>query len=162
MTTATGRSERPVITIGHRVLPVQNVRTARVLALLLDVVLIAMLMVAAAAVILILGLLTFGIGWLLYFVLWPAVALIYYFFTLGINGRTLGMSIFGIELRDEDGGRPHPVIGLAHPVLFYISLSIFPLFIISAVISLMDEKKRMLHDIVLRVVMVRGNPALPD
>ena len=31
------------------------------------------------------------------------------------------------------------------------------LFIISAILSLVDDKKRMLHDIVLRVLMVRRN-----
>ncbi len=157
MMTATGPTEGPIVNVGQQIVPVQNVRTARILALLIDASLIVMLMMASAAVILILGLLTFGIGWLLYLVLWPAVALLYYFFTLGVNGRTIGMSLFSIQLRDADGGQIHPIIGVLHPVLFYISLSIFPLFIISAILSLVDDRKRMLHDIVLRVVMVRRN-----
>ena len=155
--TATGHSDGHLVNVGQQIIPVQNVRTARILALLIDAALVIMLMMASAAVILILGLLTFGIGWLLYLVLWPAIALLYYFFTLGVGGRTIGMSLFGIQLRDADGGPIHPMIGVLHPVLFYLSVSIFPLFIISAILSLVDEKKRMLHDIVLRVVMVRRN-----
>ena len=157
MMTATGPTNGPIINVGQQIVPVENVRTARILALLIDAALIVMLMVASAAVVLILGLLTFGIGWLLYLVLWPAVALLYYFFTLGVNGRTMGMNLFSIQLQDADGGPIHPMIGVLHPVLFYISLSIFPLFVISAILSLVDDKKRMLHDIVLRVVMVRRN-----
>ena len=155
MTSATGNTDGPMITIDSRALPLENVPTSRVLAFLVDAALITLLMGVAAIVIGVLGVLTLGLAWLLYFILWPAVALLYYFFTLGMSGATPGMTMFSVELRDDGGNLPHPVIGLAHPVLFWFSLGIVPLFLISVVISLLDEKKRMLHDMVLRVVMVR-------
>ncbi len=155
MTSATGNTDGPLITIDNRVLPLNNVRTSRVLAFLVDAALIMLLMGVAAIVIGILGVLTLGLAWLLYFIVWPAVALLYYFLTLGINGATPGMNIFSVELRDDGGNLPQGVVGLVHPVLFWFSLTIVPLFLISVFVSLMDEKKRMLHDLVLRVVMVR-------
>ncbi len=155
MNSATDPMEPVTINIDKRPDRLNNVRTSRVLALAVDTVLIMVLMGVAFVVITVLGLITFGLGWLLYFIVWPAVALAYYFFTLGMTGSTPGMSMFAIELRDADGGRPHPVIGLAHPVFFWFSLGIVPLFLASVVVSLLDEKKRMLHDIVLRTVMVR-------
>jgi uncharacterized RDD family membrane protein YckC len=93
---------------------------------------------------------------LLFFVLWPAVALLYYFLTLGLKGATPGMAMFGVEMQDADGATPHPVIGLAHPVLFWFMIGILPLYLASVVVSLLDEKKRMLHDIVLRVLVIRS------
>ena len=156
MTTASGRSDGPVITVNHPPIPLDNVRMARILALLVDAVFITILIAASAIVIFFLGFLTLGLGWALYFVIWPAVALLYYFFTLGINGRTVGMSIFSIELREADGGHLHPVIGLAHPVLFWFMVTIPLILLVSIIISMMDDRKRMLHDIVLRVVMVRA------
>jgi uncharacterized RDD family membrane protein YckC len=159
MNDATGRMDTRMepVTIHSDDRPdrLNNVRTSRVLAFLVDAALILLLMGIAAVVISFLGLITFGIGWLLFFILWPAVALLYYFFTLGLNGATPGMNMFSVELRDLDGNSPHPVIGIAHPVFFWFSVGITPLYLASLVVSLLDEKKRMLHDIVLRTVMVR-------
>jgi uncharacterized RDD family membrane protein YckC len=133
-----------------------NVRTSRSLAFVVDAIAIAILMGISSIVIGILGIITFGLGWLLYFIVWPAVALLYYFFTLSQTGATPGMAMFSVELRDADGGKLHPIIGLVHPALFWFTIGFLPLFLISIVVSLLDDKKRMLHDIVLRAIMVRS------
>jgi uncharacterized RDD family membrane protein YckC len=155
MIDATGRTDPVMIDNDADVDRLDNVRTSRVLAFLVDAAAILILMGISYVVVFVLGILTFGLGWLLFFIVWPVVALLYYFFTLSQTGSTPGMSLFGIELRETDGSRPHPIIGLVHPALFWFMAGIFPLLLISIVVSLVDDRKRMLHDIVLRTVMVR-------
>jgi uncharacterized RDD family membrane protein YckC len=132
-----------------------NVRLSRSLAFLVDAVAITALTAMTYVVVAVLGIITFGLGWLLFYIVWPAVALLYYFFTLSQSGSTPGMAMFGVELRESDGGRLHPLIGLVHPALFWFMAGIFPLYLVSVVVCLLDEKKRMLHDILLRTIMVR-------
>lgn len=155
MTDATGRTEPVIIDNDADVDRLDNVRSSRILAFLVDAVAITVLMAIACVVIAVLGILTFGLGWLLFSIVWPVVALLYYFFTLSQTGSSPGMSLFGIQLRDSDGSMLHPIIGLVHPALFWFMFGIFPLLLISFVVSLLDERKRMLHDMVLRTVMVR-------
>lgn len=132
---------------------VSGIRTRRIFAFLIDAVIIAMLTVAAAIVVGFLGLLTLGLGWLLYPILWPAVALVYCAFSLGgPYSATVGMRTQGIEARFMDGSRLNPGVAAVHAVLFYFSISILtPLVLL---VSLFTENKRLLHDIVLGIVFV--------
>lgn len=155
MTDATGRTNPVIIDSNSDVDRLDNVRSNRIFAFLVDAVAITVLTLIAYVVVAVLGVLTFGLGWLLFYIVWPAVALLYYFFTLSQTGSTPGMNLFGIELRDSDGSQLHPIIGLVHPALFWFMFGVFPLLLASCVVSLLDERKRMLHDMVLRTVMVR-------
>lgn len=156
MNEATGSSNPTVTDIDPAADNLNNIRTSRSLAFLVDAFAISVLMGISFIVIGFIGIITFGLGWLLYFIVWPAVALAYYFFTLSQTGATPGMAMFSVELRDADGGKPHPIIGLVHPALFWFMIGFLPLYLISIVVSLLDERKRMLHDIVLRTIMVRS------
>lgn len=132
---------------------VSGIRTRRIFAFLIDAVIIAMLTVVAAIVVAFLGLVTLGLGWLLYPILWPAVALVYCAFSLGgPHSATVGMRTQGIEARFMDGSRLNPGVAAVHAVLFYFSMSILtPLVLL---VSLFTENKRLLHDIVLGIVFV--------
>ena len=55
---------------------VSGIRTRRIIAFLIDAVIIAMLTFAVGVVVFFLGIVTLGLGWLLYPILWPAVALV--------------------------------------------------------------------------------------
>ena len=156
MTQATGSTNSTIADIDPASDRLDNVRISRSLAFVVDAIAIAILMGISAIVIGILGIITFGLGWLLYFIVWPAVALLYYFFTLSQKGATPGMAMFSVELRDADGSIPHPIIGLIHPALFWFMIGFTPLYLVSIVVCLLDDKKRMLHDIVLRTIMVRS------
>ena len=130
-----------------------GVRTRRSMAFLVDVVLVAVLTLLAAVVVFFLGIFTLGLGWLLYAILWPAVALLYCAFTLGgANSATPGMRTFGLEMRTLDGGRMTPVLAAIHSVLFYASVSLLTPFIL--LVALISDRKRLLHDIVLGTVVV--------
>lgn len=132
---------------------VSGIRTRRILAFLIDVVIIALLTFAASIVVFVLGIFTLGLGWLLYPILWPAVALVYSAFSLGgPASATVGMRTQGIEARFMDGSRLNPGIAAIHAVLFYASISFLtPLILL---VSLFTDNKRLLHDIVLGIIFV--------
>jgi uncharacterized RDD family membrane protein YckC len=130
-----------------------TMRIRRSMAFLIDVVAITVLMIVASVIVFVLGIVTLGLGWLLYFILWPAVAILYYLFSFaGGAPRTPGMAFTGIELRMTDGGKPDLLIGLAHPILFYLSVTFLTPFIV--LISLLSSRKQLGHDIVLGTVAV--------
>jgi len=130
-----------------------TMRIRRSIAFLIDLVLISVLMVVAAVIVFVLGVVTLGLGWLLYFILWPAVAILYYLVSFaGGAPRTPGMAFTGIELRMWYGDRPDLLIGLAHPILFYAAVTFLTPFIV--LVSLLSARKRLLHDIVLGTVVV--------
>lgn len=130
-----------------------GVRTRRILGFLLDAVFIALLTIAASFVVLVLGIFTLGLGWLLFPLLWPFLALIYCAFTLGGSASaTPGMRAFGLEMRQLNGQRMTPVLAAIHAVLFYASVSLLTPFVV--LFSLIADRKRLLHDIVLGTVVV--------
>lgn len=130
-----------------------GVRTRRLMAFLLDVVFVAMLTFAAGVVVFFLGVLTLGLGWLLYAILWPLMALVYCAFTLGgPNSATIGMRAFGLEMRQLDGAPMTPVLAAIHSILFYASVTILTPFVV--LFSLIADRKRLLHDLLLGTVVV--------
>jgi uncharacterized RDD family membrane protein YckC len=132
----------------------EGVRTRRILAFLIDAVVIALLTVVASIAVAVLGVLTLGLGWLLFPLLWPGVALLYCAFTMGgPRSATLGMRAQGLEARFLDGSRFNPGIAAIHSILFYISVGVLTPFIL--LVSLFTDRKRLLHDLVLGSVVVR-------
>ena len=82
----------------------RGVRTRRIFAFLLDYFFVALLTIPFAILVAILGLLTFGLGWALFSVLVPMVAILYIWNTLGSRDQaTTGMKIMGIRLEKLDG-----------------------------------------------------------
>ncbi|TGV95949.1 RDD family protein, partial [Mesorhizobium sp. M2E.F.Ca.ET.154.01.1.1] len=61
----------------------RGVRTRRVFAFILDYFIVALLTIPFAILVALLGLLTFGLGWALFSILVPAVAILYVWNTLG-------------------------------------------------------------------------------
>ncbi|WP_181701878.1 RDD family protein [Chthonobacter albigriseus] len=130
-----------------------GVRTRRAIGFLLDAVVLAILTLLASVLIFFLGIFTLGLGWLLYPLLWPVLALIYCAFTMGgPNSATPGMRAMGLEVRQLDGQKLTPVIAAIHSVLFYASVSILTPFVL--VVALISDRKRLLHDLVLGTVVV--------
>lgn len=135
-----------------------SVRTRRIFAFLIDVVLILLLTGAAALFVFVLGVLTLGLGWLLFAVLWPGVAILYYLVAFaGSGSATPGMRAMGLELRLWYGARAYALLGVMHAVLFYVSVTVLtPLVLL---VSLFSERGRLLHDFVLGTVVVDARAA---
>ena len=61
----------------------RGVRTRRIVAFFIDYLLIGLLMIPVAIVVALLGVMTLGLGWLLFGILAPLTALLYVAMTLG-------------------------------------------------------------------------------
>lgn len=131
-----------------------GVRTRRIFAFVVDTAVIFFLMILATFVVALLGLFTFGLGWLLFPLIWPFVAILYTMFTLGgPRSATPGMRFTGVEMRTWYGAPMYPVLALVHAIGFWLSVTILtPLVLL---VSLVSSRKRLLHDIVLGTVVIR-------
>lgn len=131
-----------------------GVLTRRVFAFVVDYIIIAVLCFPVAIVVLLLGLLTLGLGWALFGVMGPAVALIYIWCTLGSSSQsTVGMRAMGIRLDRLDGGRVDGTLAVLHSILFWVS--VVPLTPLTLLVTLFTDRKRTLHDLVLGTVVAR-------
>jgi len=127
-----------------------GVRTRRVLAFCVDVLVVSLLTLAVWFV---LGLLTLGVAWFFLPPLFPLVAFLYNGFSIsGRNMGTVGMRMCDLEVRmAEDGSRAPFINAAAHALLYYVSWFFPPVFIV----TLFDAEKRYLHDILAQLVFVR-------
>lgn len=134
-----------------------GVRTKRIFAFVIDYVLIGLLMIPVAIVVAFLGVLTLGLGWLLFGILGPLVALSYVALTLGgANQATVGMRMMGVRLERLDGGPIGGVLAIVHTVLFWAGNAVLTPLILLATLFL--DRKRTVHDLLLGTVVVRDRP----
>jgi uncharacterized RDD family membrane protein YckC len=136
----------------------EGVLSRRVIAFLIDVVIIALPMMFIALFILVFGLVTFGLGWALFFLFYPIGviwALFYYGLTLGgSHSATIGMRVMDIEMRTWYGAPAYFVLGAVHAVIFWISVSVLtPLILL---VGFFNDRRRLLHDILLGAVIINN------
>jgi uncharacterized RDD family membrane protein YckC len=131
-----------------------GVRTKRILAFVIDYILIGLLMIPVAIVVALLGVLTLGLGWLLFGILGPLVALSYVALTLGgARQATVGMRTMGIHLERLDGRPIDGMLAIVHTVLFWAGNAVLTPLILLATLFL--DRKRTVHDLLLGTVVVR-------
>jgi uncharacterized RDD family membrane protein YckC len=131
----------------------------RLVAFFIDLVIIAVPIAAAALFILIFGFFTFGLGWLLFWLLSPGAivwALAYYGLTFGSPASaTIGMRVMDLEMRTWYGAPCYFVLGAVHPVVFYASVSFLtPLVLL---VCFFNERRRLLHDLLLGTVVINND-----
>lgn len=130
-----------------------GVRGRRCLAFVIDVVLVSVIFILASGAVFLLGLVTLGLAWYAFAFLWPAVAIAYTAFTLGgPASATPGMQLCGLTMRLWYGARIYPLLAAVHLVLFWMSVSMLTPFVL--LVALFNDRKRLLHDIVLGVVVM--------
>ena len=138
----------------------EGVLLRRMVAFIIDLIVIAIPLVLATIVIFVFGLLTLGLGWALFWLLSPGSviwALFYYGLTLGSPASaTLGMRAMGIEMRTWYGGPLYFVLGAVHAVVFWVSVSVLTPFIL--IVGLFNGRKRLPHDMLVGTVLI-NNPA---
>ena len=136
----------------------EGVLARRVAAFVIDLMVLAVPLIAVAIFIFIFGLFTFGLGWLLFWLLSPASvvwALAYYGFTLGSPASaTLGMRIMDLELRTWYGAPAYFVLGAAHAVVYWVSVSMLTPFIL--IIGFFNARRRLLHDMLVGTVVINS------
>ena len=136
----------------------EGVLAARMLAFVIDVIILAVPVAVASIFVFLFGFLTFGLGWLLF---WPlngaAVvwAVLYYGFTLGgPSSATIGMRTMGIEMRTSYGAPCYFVLGAVHAIVYWISVSMLTPFVL--LVGLFNARSRLLHDFLLGTVVINS------
>ncbi len=130
----------------------------RVVAFLIDFLILASPVVFVAMFIFVVGIVTFGLGFLFYALLWPAMviwAIVYYGMTLGSPASaTIGMRVMEIEMRTWYGSPAYFVLGAVHAVVFWVTVSaITPLILL---VCLFNGRRRCLHDILVGTVVINN------
>jgi len=149
----------------------EGVVARRLVAFLIDFVILAVPVVFVSMFIFVAGIVTFGLGFLFYGLLWPAAviwAIAYYGVTLGSPASaTIGMRMVDIELRTWYGSPAYFVLGAVHAIVFWITVSALTPFIL--LVCLFNDRKRCLHDMLIGTIVInnedraatlrRGRPA---
>lgn len=135
---------------------VEGVPSRRIGAYLIDACIVVGLNIALHTLLVILGLLTFGLAWLLLGpVTFLTVALAYDTFTIGGGrGATAGMRLFGLEARGVHGERPDYWQAFLMTALFYATVPITSFLIL--LVALFSERNRTLHDILSGITVIRA------
>ena len=131
-----------------------GVLSKRVVAFLVDWLIVLLLCAVAYVVVTFVGVLTLGLGFLLYPVVFFAVALPYIGFTLGgPEQATPGMRMMGLKMIRIEGGQVDFWLAVVHTVLFWAGNAVLsPLVLL---LALFLDRKQTLHDRLLGVAMVR-------
>ncbi|HEU0084100.1 MAG TPA: RDD family protein [Bradyrhizobium sp.] len=137
----------------------RGVLTRRVLAFLIDLVVLSIPVVLACMFIAVFGVVTLGLGWGLFWLVSPASviwAVVYYGASLGgPHSATLGMRMMDLQLRTLYGAPGYFVLGAAHAVLFWVLVSCFtPLILL---VGLFNGRRRLLHDMILGTVVINSS-----
>jgi uncharacterized RDD family membrane protein YckC len=136
----------------------EGVRTRRIFAFLVDLLMITVPLMLFAVFILMFGLVTLGLGWFLFALFSPIAviwALLYYGFSFaGPASATVGMRMTGLEMRTWYGAPAYFVLGAMHAVGYWLTVSFLTPFVL--LVSLFDGRKRLLHDMLLGTVVINN------
>ncbi len=133
-----------------------GILTRRVLAYVVDFVIISVFTGIVALFSVIMGFFTFGLALLTLPFCLPIAVLIYYAATLGSPRRsTVGMQMFDIVLTPTSGPPLDGWKSLIHPFVFWLTIWLFwPLLFI----GLFTQRRQLLHDMITGSLMVRKSP----
>lgn len=136
----------------------EGVVARRIVAFLIDFLILSLPVVLLSMFIFVVGIVTFGLGFILYGLLSPAMviwAIVYYGMTLGSPASaTIGMRIMDIEMRTWYGAPAYFVLGAVHAVVFWVTVSaITPLVL---VVCLFNARRRCLHDFLVGTVVINN------
>lgn len=134
----------------------ESVLLRRIMAFIVDSIIIAVIMLFVTLIIFITGIATFGVTWLTLPLVLPFSILLYYASTLGSNRRaSVGMQMFDLVLTPTKG---LPLDGwrvLIHPIVFWLTIWVFaPLLFI----GLFTARRQLLHDLLTSTMMIRRSP----
>ena len=126
-----------------------GVPARRVVAFLIDLVVVLALDAVIVAVLAVVGVVTLGLGWLL---IGPAVlasGFLYRWAMLSAISATVGMVLTGIEIRGPEGRRLDQRQALLHTGAFYLTMLSVVVLLVSMIVSLASPRGQMLHDLLI-------------
>ena len=135
-----------------------GVLARRFVAFVVDIIILAIPLIVAWVFIFVVGIVTLGLGWMLYGLLSPLAvvwALFYYGYTLGgPASATMGMRAMEIEMRTWYGAQAYFVLGAVHAVVYWISVSVLtPLILL---VGFFNARGRLLHDMLVGTVVINN------
>src|SRR6202041_759628 len=137
----------------------RGVLTRRFFAFLIDLIVLSIPVILAVVFIAVFGIVTLGLGWMLFWLVSPASvvwALVYYGASLGgPHSATIGMRMMDLEMRTWYGAPAYFVLGAMHAVVFWVSVSFLTPAIV--LVGLFNGRRRLLHDIILGTVVINGS-----
>ena len=112
----------------------EGVLARRVVAFLIDVIIISVPLVFLAIFMFVFGLVTLGLGWFLFALYGPIAviwALVYYGMTFGgPASATIGMRMMDLEMRTWYGAPAYFVLGAVHAIGYWLTVSFLTPFIL--------------------------------
>jgi uncharacterized RDD family membrane protein YckC len=140
----------------------RNVLSRRVVAFLIDLVILSIPVLLAAIFIFVFGIVTLTFGWLLFGLLWPATvvwAIVYYGACFGgPHSATVGMRTMDLQMRTWYGEPCYFLLGAIHGVLFWVSISVLTPFVL--LVGLFNNRSRLLHDMVAGTVVINASRSI--
>ncbi len=126
----------------------------RIMAFLIDWVLLAVATVFLTIILAILGIFTLGLLWGLIGPAAPLMWLAYFTFTIGSpTSATPGMRFMGIEVRTWDGARPSYLQAALQAIVFYATW-VTAVFLL--LVPLFNSRRRGLHDYLVGTVVINS------
>ena len=136
----------------------EGVLARRCIAFLIDVLVITIPVLLAAIFIFIFGLLTLGLGWVLFWLLSPAAviwAVVYYGLTFGSPASaTIGMRAMDIEMRTWYGAPAYFVLGAVHAIGYWLTVSFLTPFVL--LVAFFNHRRRLLHDMMIGTIVINN------
>ena len=137
----------------------RGVLTRRVIAFLIDLVVLSVPVILGYIFIFLFGIVTLTLGWMLFWLAWPATivwAIVYYGASIGgPHSATMGMRAMDLEVRTWYGAPGYFVLGACHAVLYWVSVSFLtPLVLL---VGLFNGRRRLLHDMILGTVIINSS-----
>jgi uncharacterized RDD family membrane protein YckC len=136
----------------------EGVLARRVVAFLIDLIVISVPLIFLAIFIFMFGLVTLGLGWFLFALMGPLAviwALLYYGLTFGsLASATIGMRMVDLEMRTWYGGPAYFVLGAVHAVAYWLTVSFLTPFIL--LVCLFNSRKRLLHDMLVGTIVINN------
>jgi len=136
----------------------EGVLARRIVAFVIDAFIIIGPIVLLALFIFVFGLVTLGLGWLLFWLLSPIFviwAIVYIGGTLGSpQSATIGMRMMDLELRVWTGARMYFLLGAVHVIFFWVlTTTLTPLILL---LGLLNRRRRLLHDFLTGTVLINN------
>jgi len=136
----------------------QGVLARRFMAFILDVIIILVPIILLTLFIALFGLVTLGIGWLLFFLLTPIAVIWAIFYTGATLGSpqsaTIGMRTMGLEMRTWYGSPMYFLLGAVHVIFFWaLMTALTPLVLL---VGLFNRRRRLLHDFLTGTVVINN------
>jgi uncharacterized RDD family membrane protein YckC len=104
-----------------------------------------------------LGLITFGLSWLLFPIVGIGTAMAYAAMTIGgRNQATIGMRVTGLHVERYNGGAPDGITAAARCLLFYAATFTVALLALTIGIGILRSDGRMGHDLLTGLIVMRN------